>query len=143
MTDKAASIEQGFSIPFETTSESGTKTEFVDANLNLTVTPNIKPDGRIHLQIKVAKNSPDYARTGSGGAPSINKKEATTEVLIKDGDTTVIGGIFTQDKASGTAGVPWLSKIPILGHLFKSSYKTDDKAELLIFITPRIIKDTP
>jgi type IV pilus assembly protein PilQ len=143
MNDKEASIQQGFSIPFETTSESGTKTEFIDANLNLTVTPNIKPDGRIHLKIKAAKNSPDYARTGAGGKPSINKKEATTEVLIKDGDTTVIGGIFTQDKARGTAGVPWLSKIPILGHLFKSSYKTDDKAELLIFITPRIIKDTP
>jgi len=135
-----AIIQQGYAIPFETTSESGTKTEFIDANLNLTVTPNIRSDGIVKLEIKAAKNEPDYARTGAGGKPSINKKEASTKVYINDGDTTVIGGIFTQKKGTSTKGVPWLSRIPILGHLFKSTAKIDDKAEILIFITPRIIK---
>lgn len=139
MDNKEAVIQQGFSIPFETTSADGTQTEFIDANLNLTVTPHITTDKSVILQLKAAKNEPDFARTGAGGAPSISKKEANTEVLIKDGDTTVIGGIITQKEGKSETGIPFLSKIPLIGWLFKSRSKTDDKAELLIFITPRIV----
>jgi len=137
---KKASIQQGLSIPFETTSAEGTQTQFVDASLQLTVTPEVKQDKSIILTIEVTKNEPDFARAGSGGAPSIAKKEAKTEVLIKGGDTTVIGGIFTQKKGQSEAGVPFLSKLPLIGWLFKTTNKTDDKAELLIFVTPRIIE---
>jgi len=140
MDNKEAKIEQGLSLPFETTSSEGTKTEFIDANLNLTVTPHITSDESVILIIKASKNEPDFARTGAGGAPSISKKEAKTEVLIKDGDTTVIGGIFTQKKGKSTTGIPFLSKLPLIGWMFKSTSTTEDKAELLIFITPRIVK---
>ncbi|MDH3974796.1 MAG: type IV pilus secretin PilQ [Deltaproteobacteria bacterium] len=137
---KQASIEQGLSIPFETTSAEGTQTTFVDASLKLTVTPEVKQDKSIILTIKASKNEPDFARAGAGGAPSIAKKEAQTEVLIKDGDTTVIGGIFTQKKGNSEAGVPFLSKLPLIGWMFKTMTNNDDRAELLIFVTPRIIE---
>ena len=135
-----AKIQQGLSIPFVTTSADGTKTEFVDASLQLTVTPEVKQDRSIILDIAVSKNEPDFARA-SGGSPSIAKKEATTTVLIKDGDTTVIGGIFTQKEGQSEAGVPILSSLPLIGWLFKSTNKTEDQAELLIFITARIVND--
>jgi len=141
MDNSEAIIEQGFSIPFETTSADGTKTEFIDANLNLTVTPHITADGSVIMKLKVAKNEPDFARQGAGGKPSIIKKEASTEVLIADGDTTVIGGIFTQKKGNSDAGVPFFSKLPLIGWLFRSQSKVDDKAELLVFVTPRILKE--
>jgi type IV pilus assembly protein PilQ len=140
MNKNKASIQQGISIPFETTSAEGTQTSFVDASLSLEVTPEVKQDGSIILDIKATKNEPDFARAGASGAPSIAKKEATTMVMIKDGDTTVIGGIFTQKKGKTEAGIPLLSKLPFVGWLFKSKKTTDDTAELLIFITPRIVK---
>ncbi|MDT8317281.1 MAG: type IV pilus secretin PilQ [bacterium] len=135
-----AKIQQGLSIPFVTTSAEGTKTEFVDASLELKVTPEVKQDKSIILNIHVSKNEPDFARA-SGGAPSIAKKEAMTSVMINDGDTTVIGGIFTQKKGESESGVPVLSKIPLIGWLFRSTNKTLDRAELLIFITARIVVD--
>jgi len=135
-----AKINQGLSIPFVTTSAEGTKTEFIDASLELTVTPEVKQDKSIILSIKVSKNEPDFARAAAG-SPSIAKKEAKTMVLIKNGDTTVIGGIFTQKEGESVAGVPILSKIPLIGWLFRSTNKTSDKAELLIFITARIVDD--
>lgn len=140
MDNSKAVIEQGFSVPFSTTSADGTKTEFIDANLNLTVTPHITADGSVIMKLKISKNEPDFARTGAGSAPSIVKKEASTEVLIADGDTTVIGGIFTQKMGNSSAGVPFLSKLPLIGWLFKSKKMADDKAELLVFVTPRILK---
>ncbi len=137
---KEAEITQGLSIPFETTSAEGTQTTFIDATLSLKVTPEVKPDGSIILTIEAKKNEPDFARSGARGQPSIAKKEAKTQVLIKDGDTTVIGGIFTQKKGKNVAGIPFLSKLPFIGWLFRSTSTTDDKAELLIFVTPRILK---
>ena len=135
-----AKIQQGLSIPFVTTSAEGTKTEFIDASLELTVTPEVKQDKSIILSIKVSKNEPDFARAAAG-SPSISKKEAKTMVLIKDGDTTVIGGIFTQKEGESESGVPILKDIPLIGWLFRSTNKTNDKAELLIFITARIVND--
>ena len=143
LDNKEASISQGISIPFETTSASGTQTTFVDANLNLTVTPHVTADGRLSMKIKVSKNRPDLAFKGASGAPSIDKKEATTEILVKDGDTTVIGGIYEIDKGESETYTPFLGRIPILGWLFKSKKKTETKTELLIFITSKIARDTP
>ncbi|MEE9614586.1 MAG: type IV pilus secretin PilQ [Thermodesulfobacteriota bacterium] len=138
LDNKEAKIEQGESIPFETTSASGTATSFIDANLSLTVTPHITPDGSVLMSIKASRNSIGTYRT-SGGEPSINKKEAYTEVLVRDGETTVIGGIVITDTSSTTSGIPFLKDIPILGWLFKSKSVSDSQKELLIFITPTII----
>ncbi|MBI4745469.1 MAG: type IV pilus secretin PilQ, partial [Deltaproteobacteria bacterium] len=143
LDNKEASIQQGISIPFETTSASGTQTTFVDANLNLTVTPHVTADGRLMMKIKVTKNRPDLTFKGASGAPSIDKKEAITEILVKDGDTTVIGGIYEIDKSEKEFYTPFLGKIPILGWLFKSKSKSETKQELLIFITPKIARDIP
>ncbi len=140
LDNKEAIIEQGLSIPFETTSDGGTQTTFIDANLNLTVTPHVTNDESINLKIKASKNAPDTSVRGASGAPSISKKEAKTEVLIRNGQTTVIGGIFQIDRADTIAGVPWFQKLPFIGWLFKKSTVVDKKTELLIFITPRIVR---
>lgn len=140
LDNKEAKIEQGESIPFETTSAAGTATTFVDANLSLTVTPHITPDGSVLMKIKASRNSIGTFTT-SAGAPSINKKESTTEVLVRDGETTVIGGIVITDKNNSEKGIPFLKDIPVLGWLFKSKSVTDSQQELLIFITPKILKD--
>lgn len=140
LDNKEAKIEQGESIPFETTSAAGTATTFVDANLSLTVTPHITPDGSVLMKIKASRNSIGTFTT-SDGKPSINKKESTTEVLVKDGETTVIGGIVITDKNNQEKGIPYLKDIPVLGWLFKNKSVTDSQQELLIFITPKIIKD--
>lgn len=140
LDNKDAKIEQGESIPFETTSASGTATQFVDANLSLTVTPHITPDGRVSMKIKASRNSIGAFRT-STGAPSINKKESSTEVLVADNETTVIGGIVITDKSETEKGIPLLKDIPVLGWLFKSKSVSDKQTELLIFITPTIMKE--
>src|SRR3990167_9106068 len=94
MDNEEAKIQQGKKIPYETTSQEGTKTEFVDAALELNVTPHITPDGSIIMSVEAKKNEADFAKTGASGAPTIDTKEAKTQVLVKDGDTLVIGGIF-------------------------------------------------
>ena len=140
LDNKEAKIEQGESIPFETTSASGTATTFIDANLSLTVTPHITPDGSVLMKIKASRNSIGTFKTSSG-EPSINKKEAMTEVLVKDGETTVIGGIVISDTLNSESGIPFLKDIPLLGWLFKSKSISDKQTELLIFITPTIIRN--
>jgi type IV pilus assembly protein PilQ len=134
-----AVIEQGTSIPYETTSQEGTETEFVDANLSLTVTPHITPDGSVKMTIKASKNSPNMTIV-SNGEPAIDKKEARTEILVKDGETTVIGGIYVVDESEAEGGVPFFSKLPFIGWMFKVEQKIKTRSELLIFITPRIIE---
>jgi type IV pilus assembly protein PilQ len=140
LNGEEAEISQGTEIPYQTTSDEGTKTEFKDAELSLKVTPEINPDGSVILEIE-AKNDSRGATvsTGLGEAPAIDTKMAKTKVLVKDGETTVIGGIFIQDKSESDAGVPWLMNIPILGHLFKSHSISEERRELLVFITPRIL----
>ncbi|MEE9543588.1 MAG: type IV pilus secretin PilQ, partial [Thermodesulfobacteriota bacterium] len=139
MDNKEAKIEQGESIPFETTSASGTSTQFIDANLSLTVTPHITPDGSVLMKIKASRNSIGTFRSSSG-EPSINKKETSTEVLVRDGETTVIGGIVVSDTSNTGKGIPYLKDIPILGWMFKNKSQVDTQTELLIFITPTILK---
>lgn len=141
MNGSKAVISQGTEIPYQSTDDNGkTETEFKKAELSLTVTPEINPDGSIFLQI-LAKNDSRGADvpTGQGSAPAIDTKTADTKVLVRDGETTVIGGIFVEEKRSQEDGVPYLMKIPILGHLFKSTNRTEERRELLVFITPRIL----
>ncbi len=140
LDNKEAVIQQGESIPFETVSQSGTQTQFIDATLNLTVTPHITPDGSVIMKVKATKNAIGTFRSARTGAPSIDKREATTEVLVKDGETTVIGGILETSQSKSIEGVPWLKNIPILGWLFKRQSKSETNNELLIFITPTIVK---
>jgi type IV pilus assembly protein PilQ len=135
-----AKIEQGESIPFQTSSaNTGPTTTFVDANLVLEVTPHITPDQSIIMKVKAARDS--LGSFSGPAGPSIAKRQATTEVLVRDGETTVIGGIFVDEKNETETGIPFLSKIPIVGWLFKNTSNTDTKNELLIFLTPRIVKD--
>ena len=141
-TDKEpAEISQGTQIPYQTTSEDGPVTEFIDATLSLKVKPTINPDQTLTLEIEVSNDSVgSTVATGVGSAPSINKKMAKTKVLVKNGETTVIGGIFIETDTESEVGIPLLRNIPILGHLFKSTKKSKDKTELMIFITPTVVQ---
>jgi type IV pilus assembly protein PilQ len=112
----------------------------MDADLKLTVTPHVTNDGMIKLIIKVKKDSPDTTLEVQG-TPSIDKKEAISEVLIRDGGVAVIAGLYTRDKEVQNEGVPLFDKIPLLGWLFKTQNKQDNKTDLLIFISPKILKD--
>ncbi len=138
--NKEAVIQQGDSIPYETTSNNGTQTQFVDATLNLTVTPHITPNGSVIMKIKATKNAIGSFTSARTGAPSISKREASTEVMVQDGETTVIGGIFETSKSESVTGVPWFYKVPVVGWLFKRESVSTTNQELLIFITPTIIK---
>jgi type IV pilus assembly protein PilQ len=136
--NKEAMIEQGTQIPYSTVSASGTNTQFVDATLSLKVTPHITPEGSIIMKLEAKNDS--QGQTGANGQPAINKKKATTEVLVRDGETAVIGGILQVTRKKDQSAVPWFSKIPILGYLFKYDATQAQNQELLIFITPKILK---
>lgn len=139
LDNNTATISQGISIPYSQTSASGVNTTFVEAKLELKVTPHVTADGSILLDINASNNQADSSMTGSNGQPAISKKEAQTQVLVKDGDTTVIGGIYTRSQGMSQSGVPLFSRIPVLGWLFKNHSEQDTRTELLIFITPRIV----
>ena len=141
---REAKISQGESIPFQTTSLQGTQTTFVDANLELNVTPQItsrdpKEIGKtIQLKVRATRNAVG-ARSNPAG-PSIDRREANTQVTIRDGETMVIGGVFIDSQNNSVAGIPYLSRIPVLGWLFKQKTESVAKQELLIFLTPSIVK---
>ncbi|NGZ08529.1 MAG: type IV pilus secretin family protein [Nitrospira sp. LK70] len=141
---REAKISQGESIPFQTTSLQGTQTTFVDANLELNVTPQItsrdpKEDGkRILMRVRATRNAVG-ARSNPAG-PSIDRREATTQVIVRDGETMVIGGVFVDTQANNVQGIPYLSRMPVLGWLFKNKSESVSKQELLIFLTPSIIR---
>ncbi len=139
LDNKEAKIEQGQSVPYSTTSASGTQIQFIDAKLSLTVTPHATPDGKIFMKIQATKNAPDTSILGANGQPSIRKNEATTEILLTDGETAVIGGILTTDRTVSYTKVPFFGDIPLIGWLFKTKQTSENRGELLIFITPRII----
>ncbi len=139
LNGEKATISQGTSIPYQTSGADGPKTEFVNAELKLEVTPVINPDDSIILEILATNDSPSL--TAGATAPSIDTKKAETKVLIQDGETTVIGGIFVENIQESEDGIPGLMHVPVLGHLFKSSKKQTVKDELLVFITPRIMID--
>lgn len=141
---REAKISQGESIPFQTTSLQGTQTTFVDANLELNVTPQItsrdpKETGKlIMMRVRATRNAVG-ARSNPAG-PSIDRREATTQVNIRDGETMVIGGVFIDTQNNNVQGIPYLSRIPVLGWLFKNKSESVSKQELLIFLTPQIVK---
>ncbi len=135
-----ANIQQGSSIPYETLSDKGTQTQFIDANLQLTVTPRITPDNSIILKVKVSNNNPNTSLRSARGVPSIDKNEATTEILVRDGQTIVIGGIIRNKESVSKNGIPFLMDIPVIGWLFRKEIKTVENRELLIFLTPNIVK---
>jgi type IV pilus assembly protein PilQ len=139
LDNRQASISQGTSIPISVVGAAGVQTVFVDATLQLTVTPHVTPDGNIRLQIQATKNEPDFQNTGARGDPTIIRRQAKTELLIKDGDTTVIGGIYTRNSGTSMSAVPFFHKIPILGFFFRNSSESERRNELLIFITPKIV----
>lgn len=141
---REAKISQGESIPFQTTSLQGTQTTFVDANLELNVTPQITSRDpneeykRILMRVRATRNAVG-ARSNPAG-PSIDRREATTQVIVRDGETMVIGGVFVDTQSNNVQGVPYLSRMPVLGWLFKNKSESVGKQELLIFLTPSIIK---
>jgi len=137
LNGETATISQGTTIPYQTSGADGPKTEFVSAELKLEVTPVINPDGSIILEILATNDSPSL--TSGASAPSIDTKKAETKVLIQDGETTVIGGIYVENIQESEEGVPVLMSVPILGNFFKSQKKQTVKDELLIFVTPRIM----
>jgi type IV pilus assembly protein PilQ len=129
-------------IPYLSTSDEGTSTQFVDAALELIVTPHITPDGTILMDIEVNKNEADFSQRAGGeeSAPTINTNEITTQILIQNGDTLALGGIFKTTSSVSNQFVPVLGKIPILKWLFSKEGTNEDVSEILIFITPRIVK---
>ena len=135
---KEAIIESGTEIPYQEASSSGaTSTSFKKAVLGMTVTPNITPDGQIIMDIKINKDSvnPDCGAT----EPCINTQRLNTNVMVEDGGTLILGGIYREENSEGVSKVPLLGDIPVVGNLFKSKTRSDKKTELLIFITPRIV----
>jgi type IV pilus assembly protein PilQ len=141
LDNKEASIEQGLRIPYpKLTTEGTVTTDFIDANLKLTVTPHVTNDGNIKLTIKAKKDAPDFTQTVLG-VPSIDKKEAITEVLVRDTGVCAIAGIYKISKTDAGEGIPLMNKIPLLGWLFKREVKEDTREDLLIFISPKISKD--
>jgi len=141
---KEAVIEQGTEIPYQESASSGaTTTQFKKAVLSLKVTPQITPDDRVILDLTVSKDSVGQilpSATG-GSVPSIDTREITTQVLVNDGQTVVLGGILETERRDTVNKVPFLGDIPGLGVLFRSKGKTDNKDELLIFVTPKILRE--
>ena len=147
---KAAVIRQGDEVGYVTTQASGTTTvpqatvEFKEVLLELKVTPTITQDGRVFLDLGVKKDEiKDFLSTPTGDVPQIQKREVTTAVLVDDGQTVVIGGVYEFKNREDVSKVPFLGDIPFLGSLFKKTSKDMEKAELLIFVTPRILKPAP
>ena len=133
-----AEISQGTEIPFTTVSNDGTKTEWKDASLKLKVTPQITPDGDIIMDLKVNK---DAVGIQTPNGLSIEKKEIITQVLVENGGTVVIGGIFEMQETNQINKVPLLGDIPGVGNLFKNRIRETEKREMLVFITPRMVTD--
>ena len=137
--NKEARIRSGKQIPYQVTSAEGNSIQFVDAELSLTVTPHVTSDNSVYMVIDATKNAADFTQL-VGTVPTITTKETHTEVLVGNGDTTVLGGIYESTSTENKKAVPFLSKIPLLGFLFKSFADSDVITELLVFITPTIIE---
>ncbi|WJN59072.1 type IV pilus secretin PilQ [Pseudomonas sp. SO81] len=136
---ETAKILKGSEIPYQEASSSGaTSVSFKEAALSLEVTPQITPDNRIIMEVKVNKDAPDYDREVNG-VPPINKNEVNAKILVEDGETIVIGGVFSNTQSKSVEKVPLLGDIPFIGRVFRRDAVRDEKNELLVFITPRIM----
>ena len=138
-----ALIEQGTEFPYQTATSSGaTAIAFRKANLKLEVTPQITPDNRVLMEVKVTKDAPDFSVASStGGIPAISKNEVNAKVLVADGETIVIGGVYSNTQSKSVDKVPFLGDLPFIGRVFKRDLVQDRKAELLVFLTPRIMNN--
>ncbi|MCB9666964.1 MAG: type IV pilus secretin PilQ [Myxococcales bacterium] len=134
-----AHIAQGTLIPYSQVSAQGVQTAFQEAKLQLAVRPHVTSDGSVAMHVKVTRDEPDFTRTGARGDPAILKREAETDLLLDDGHTAVIGGIYTRNTGHNVDQVPFFGDIPILGLLFQRRRVRDERSELLIFLTPRIV----
>ena len=142
MDNVKATIKQGQEIPYITIDKDGNRSiTFKEAVLKLEVKPRITPAGTISMEIKASNDAADYTQAATlGGNPPINKNEVEAKVVVQDGDTIVLGGILITNEQGGVSGVPWFMKIPILGWLFKTESLTKNRKQLMVFITPKIIK---
>ncbi|WP_221902198.1 hypothetical protein [Bathymodiolus platifrons methanotrophic gill symbiont] len=134
-----ARIEQGVQIPYQTVSQNGTQTQFQDASIILEVTPQITPSGSVIMDLYITKDSPGEI-TPDGVA--INTRQITTSVHIEDGETVVLGGVYEGDTLYEVNSVPWFADLPLVGWMFRKTTENEFKKELLIFITPKITKDS-
>lgn len=134
-----ARISQGTLIPFSQVSAQGVQTTFQEAKLQLLVKPHVTADGSVSLNVKINRDEPDFNQTSARGDPTILKREAETTLLVMDGHTAVIGGIFTRNTGRNLDQVPFFGDIPLLGLLFQRRRASDQRSELVIFITPRIV----
>ncbi|MBK1722114.1 type IV pilus secretin PilQ [Thiocystis violacea] len=134
-----ATIKVGQEIPYqEQTGQGNTSVAFKEAVLQLDVTPQITPDDRIIMDLEVHKDAPDYTNVVLG-VPPVNTRSVTTNVLVDNGETVVLGGVFEREKTFAKEQVPWLGDVPVLGRLFKQEARQDKNSELLIFVTPKIL----
>lgn len=139
LNNTEARISQGVSIPIQVLSAQGTNTVFVPADLALTVKPYVSlRDCAIAMELNVTKNEPDFVNTGARGDPTILRKEARTTLLVADGETSVLGGIYTRNAGLSYSKVPFFGDLPVLGWFFKNRSETDQRTEVLVFITPKI-----
>lgn len=138
---ETAKILKGTEVPYQEASSSGATTvSFKEASLSLEVTPQITPDNRIIMEVKVTKDEPDYLNEVLG-VPPINKNEVNSKVLINDGETIVIGGVFSNSQNKTVDKVPFLGDVPYVGRLFRRDVVSETKSELLVFLTPRIMNN--
>lgn len=137
-----ATIKQGFEVPYqEATSSGATSVSFKEAVLKLDVTPHITPDDRIIMDLVVTKDRPVFERSVLG-VPPLETREVRTTVLVNNGETVVLGGVYEREKTKNVERVPFFGDLPYVGFLFKNTAELDNNNELLIFVTPKILKET-
>ena len=139
LDNSEARISQGTLIPFSQVSAQGVQTVFQEAKLQLLVVPHVTADGSVSMHVKINRDEPDFNQTSARGDPTILKREAETDLLVRDGHTAVIGGIYSRNTGRNVDQIPVLGDIPILGVLFQRRRSSDTRSELVIFITPRIV----
>ncbi|HEY6080827.1 MAG TPA: type IV pilus secretin PilQ [Polyangiaceae bacterium] len=139
LDNREARISQGTLIPFSQVSAQGVQTTFQEAKLQLLVRPHVTADGSVSMHVKINRDEPDFNQTSARGDPTILKREAETDLLVLDGHTAVIGGIFTRNTGRNLDQVPFFGDIPLIGLLFQRRRASDTRGELVIFLTPRIV----
>jgi type IV pilus assembly protein PilQ len=137
--NKEARIQSGRKIPYQVTSAEGNSIQFIDADISLKVVPHVTSDDKVYMVIDATKNAADFSNL-VGDTPTVTTNETHTEVLVRNGDTTVLGGIYENITNESKKEVPFFSKIPLLGLLFRSYAESDTTSELLVFITPTIVQ---
>ncbi len=143
-TDRVpATIKQGLEIPYTTVSQNGTQTEFKEAVLEMQVIPQITPTGSVIMSLQIKRDSRgNQVTTGGLSTLAIDKRELETMVQVEDGETIVLGGVYESDTNQTVSTIPWISDLPLVGWMFKKTLKDQTKRELLLFITPKVVKDS-